>query len=75
MISINLKQTKTFTMSFKKENSVVKKSYAFAIRIVKCYQLLRSEKQSYDLATQLVKSGTSIGANIEEAQGLSLIHI
>jgi len=56
-------------MSFKKENPVVEKSYAFAIRIVKCYQLLRSEKQSYDLATQLVKSGTSIGANIEEAQG------
>ncbi len=56
-------------MSFQKENPVVKKSYAFAIRIVKCYQQLRAEKQSYDLCSQIVKSGTSIGANIEEAQG------
>ncbi len=40
-------------MSLQKENPVVKKPYAFAVRIVKYYQELRSEKQSYDLCSQI----------------------
>ncbi len=53
-----------------KQNNVVQtKSYAFALRIVKLYQYLVKEKQEYVLSKQLVKSGTSIGANVEEAIG------
>ena len=51
----------------KKENIVVDKSKAFAIRIVKLYKYLCDEKHEYVLSRQVLKSGTSIGANIKEA--------
>ncbi len=50
-----------------KENIVVSRSFEFAKKIVKLYTHLKKEK-TYELASQLFKSGTSIGANIEEAQ-------
>lgn len=53
----------------KKDNIVQKKSYAFAVRIVKVYQYLCTEKKEFVLSKQLLRSGTSIGANIEEAIG------
>jgi four helix bundle protein len=53
----------------KRDNVVQEKSYAFALNIVKMCQKLRSEEKEYELARQLLKSGTSIGANIEEAIG------
>lgn len=52
-----------------KENLVREKSYAFALRIVKLYKWLCSEKKEYVLAKQIVRSGTAIGANVEEAIG------
>ena len=52
-----------------KENIVQVKSYAFAIRIVKIYQHLCAEKKEFILSKQWLRSGTSIGANIEEAVG------
>lgn len=52
-----------------KENIIQIKSYAFAIKIVKLYQHLCEEKKEYVLSKQLLRSGTSIGANIEEAIG------
>ncbi len=53
-----------------KENNIVqRKSYAFAVRIVKLYQYLASEKKEFVLSKQLLRCGTSIGANIEEALG------
>ena len=52
-----------------KENIIQIKSYAFAVRIVKVYQHLCEEKKEYVLSKQLLRSGTSIGANIEEAIG------
>ncbi|MFT7614122.1 MAG: four helix bundle protein [Parvicellaceae bacterium] len=52
-----------------KENPVQIKSYQFAVKIVKLYQKLVKERNEYDLFRQLLKSGTSIGANIEEAIG------
>ncbi len=52
-----------------KDNVVQVKSYAFAVRIVKLCQYLRSEKREYVLSRQLLRSGTSIGANVEEAIG------
>ncbi|MEN9361553.1 MAG: hypothetical protein RL095_3088 [Verrucomicrobiota bacterium] len=45
------------------------KSYAFAVRTVKLYQHLSSEKREFVLSKQILRSGTSIGANIEEATG------
>ncbi len=52
-----------------KDNIVQAKSYAFAVRIVKLCQYLRSEKREFVLSRQLLRSGTSIGANVEEAIG------
>lgn len=53
----------------KKMNVVQTKSYGFAIRIVKVYKYLCDEKKEFILLKQLLKSGNSIGANIEEAVG------
>jgi len=53
----------------KSENVIQTKSYAFAVRIVKLYPHLAVEKKEYVLSRQVLKSGTSIGANVEEAIG------
>ncbi|MEO6490864.1 MAG: four helix bundle protein [Ferruginibacter sp.] len=53
----------------KEGNLIAQKSFAFALRIVKLYQLLKTNKVERDIAIQLLRSGTSIGANIEEAIG------
>ena len=53
----------------KKDNIVQQKSYQFAVRIVKTCKYLQQEKKEYILSKQLLRSGTSIGANIEEAIG------
>ena len=53
----------------KPENVVQTKSYAFAVRIVKLYQYLTISKKEYVLSKQILRSGTSIGANVEEAIG------
>ena len=52
-----------------KDNIIQEKSFAFAIRIVKAYQVLTVRNEEYILSKQLLRSGTSIGANIEEAIG------
>jgi four helix bundle protein len=52
-----------------KDNLVHAKSFAFAIRIVRLYQLLAQKKKEFVLSKQLLRSGTSIGANVEEAIG------
>ena len=46
----------------------MEKSLAFAVRIVKLAQWLSDERREYVLSRQIVRSGTSIGANIREAQ-------
>ncbi|MBM6851333.1 four helix bundle protein [Oscillibacter valericigenes] len=51
-----------------KENEVRCKSLLFARRIVMLYQYLCEEKREYVLSKQLLRSGTSIGADISEAQ-------
>jgi len=50
-----------------KESVLRDKSYAFALRIVKLYQHLAKEQHEYVISKQVLRSGTSIGANIEEA--------
>ncbi|MBN1838583.1 MAG: four helix bundle protein [Campylobacterales bacterium] len=52
----------------KQENIILDKSFTFAVRIVKLYKHLSDEKKEYVLSKQLLRSGTSIGANINEAQ-------
>lgn len=53
------------------ENNVTyNKSYQFAIRIVNAYKYLIEEKREFVLSKQLLKSGTSIGANVAEANGV-----
>ena len=55
-----------------KENIIADKSKQFALRIIKLYRYLCDEKEEYILSKQLLRSGTSIGANIREAlQGQS----
>ena len=44
------------------------KSKRFSIRIVKLYSFLRTEKREYVMSKQLLRSGTSIGANLAEAE-------
>lgn len=51
-----------------KNNIVKDKSFDFAIRIVKLYQYLCNEKKEFTLSKQLLRSGTSIGAMIREAE-------
>ena len=51
------------------ENILVEKSYKFSLRTIKLYQYLCKERKEYHLSTQVLRSGTSIGANIEEGQG------
>ena len=53
----------------KSDNIIQEKSFAFAIRIVNLYKYLTSEKKEFVLSKQILKSGTSIGANIEESIG------
>jgi len=48
-------------------NVVLQKSKAFALRIIKLYQYLSEEKREFILSKQLMRSGTSIGANTREA--------
>lgn len=51
-----------------RENIIENKSFDFAVRIVNLYRHLTEEKKEYVLSKQLLKSGTSIGANISEAE-------
>lgn len=51
----------------KTENVIVEKTYAFSLRIIEMVKILR-EKREFDLSSQLWRAGTSIGANVEEAQ-------
>jgi len=53
----------------KKDNIIQIKSYNFAIRIVELYKDLNVNKREFILSKQLLRSGTSIEANIEEAIG------
>ena len=50
-----------------KENLLKTKSYKFALRIVKLFQYLCNDKKEFVLSKQILRSGTSVGANIEEA--------
>lgn len=50
------------------KNSVLEKSKQFSVRIVRLYKYLTNSKNEHVMAKQLLRSGTSIGANIAEGQ-------
>jgi four helix bundle protein len=51
------------------ENVIVTKSFDFAVKIVEFGYRFQKENREYIISRQLLRSGTSVGANIEEAQG------
>ena len=51
----------------KGENVVREKSFKFAVRIIKLSQMLVNERKEYVISKQLLRSGTSVGANVREA--------
>ncbi len=52
----------------KDNNIIFEKSKTFAVRIINLYKFLTEEKKEYVLSKQILRSGTSIGANITEVQ-------
>lgn len=50
------------------DNAILDKSFAFSVRIVNLYKHLTVQKKEYVMAKQLLRCGTSIGANVTEAQ-------
>lgn len=60
------------------ENNLKTKSFKFAVRITKLYRFLVKERKEYVISKQLLRCGTSIGANVREAQNgeskLDFIH-
>ncbi|MEL7242607.1 MAG: four helix bundle protein [Cyanobacteria bacterium J06643_5] len=54
---------------FFSNNVLYDKSYKFAIRTVNAYKYLTEKEKEYILSKQLMRSGTSIGANVAEANG------
>lgn len=52
-----------------KESIIQIKSFNFSIRVIRMYQWLCKEHRIYSLADQILRSGTGIGSNVEEASG------
>ncbi len=50
-----------------KDNVIVDKSKAFALRIIKLYKYLCEDKKEFVMSKQVLRSGTSVGANVKEA--------
>lgn len=50
-----------------KENVLLDKSKLFALRVIRLYKFLNEQKHEYVLSKQILRSGTSIGANVKEA--------
>ncbi len=53
----------------KQENLILTKTYDFGLRVLKLYLHLRKKKVDPGICQQLLRSGTSVGANTEEAAG------
>jgi len=50
------------------DNLIVNKSYEFALEVIRVYKFLVENRREFVLSKQLLRSGTSIGANVEEAE-------
>lgn len=51
-----------------KKNNIRDKSFAFAVRMVQLFKYLQSDKREYIMSKQLMRSGTSVGAMVREAE-------
>jgi four helix bundle protein len=51
----------------KGNNVIVDKSFDFAVRIINLYKFLQEQKKEFIISKQIIRSGTSIGANVREA--------
>ncbi|MFK7949420.1 MAG: four helix bundle protein [Saprospiraceae bacterium] len=51
-----------------RKNIIKDKTFAFALRIVNCTTYLKKEKKEFVMSKQLLRSGTSIGANVRESE-------
>jgi len=51
-----------------KDNLILQKSYEFSLKIIEMYKFLCEDKKEHLLSKQLLRAGTSIGANVNEAQ-------
>ena len=51
------------------DNIIQQKSFDFALKVISAYKILSGEKKEFVMSKQLLRSGTSVGANIEEAIG------
>lgn len=57
-----------FTYFIMKENLILKKTKAFSLSCIRLYKLLQ-EQREYVISTQMLRSSTSIGANVHEVDG------
>lgn len=62
-----MRNSELYVGFMKTDNPIADKSKAFALRIIKLFQYLQNEKKEYILSKQIIRSGTSIGANVKEA--------
>ena len=53
----------------KTENVIVEKSYIFSLQIIELYKILHYSKREFVISKQILRSGTAIGSNLEEAIG------
>jgi len=53
----------------KKDNVILNKTYSFSLKIIEAYKHLRYKKNEFEMSKQLLRSGTSVGANAEEGNG------
>jgi four helix bundle protein len=58
------------TVGEMKNNVVKEKSYAFALRVIQMYKHISFEKKEFVLSKQILRSGTSIGANVVKADAV-----
>ncbi len=61
-------KTQSAKRGVNKESIIEKKSFDFAVRIVNLYKHLTADKKEFVLSKQLLRSGTSIGANVAEGE-------
>ena len=61
-------QNETRGINIMENSSVEAKSFDFAVRIINLYRFLTREKKEFDLSKQILRSGTSIGANVSEGE-------
>jgi four helix bundle protein len=52
-----------------KESIIQQKSYSFALRIVRLHKFLMNDFKNFEISKQIFRSGTSVGSNVEEAEG------